>query len=70
MDRAGRASLVIYDVAGRRVRMLLDGESAAGLHEVRWDRAADDGGRVPAGVYFYRLSAGGRDVSRRMVVVD
>jgi flagellar hook assembly protein FlgD len=67
---AGRASLVLYDVAGRRVRTLLDGERAAGAHELRWDRATDDGGRAPAGVYFYRLSAGGRDVSRRLVVVD
>lgn len=70
LPAAGRASLVVYDVTGRRVRTLLDGERAAGAHEVRWDRAADDGGRVPAGVYFYRLSAGGRNLSRRMVVVD
>lgn len=63
-------SLVLYDVAGRRVRTLFQGELAAGTHEPLWDRTADDGQPVPAGVYFYRLVVGGESRSRRLVVTD
>jgi hypothetical protein len=61
--------------AGRAARHLR--RRAPGAHAVDGERAAhdalgsraDDGGRAGR-VYFYRLSADGRDVSRRLVVVD
>jgi len=49
----------IFDVAGRRVRGLVDGTQGAGQYEVAWDGHADDGSRANAGVYFLRASVGG-----------
>ena len=51
--------LAVYDVSGRLVDVLLDGDIAAqGRNEVVW-RGRDMAGRVvSAGVYFYRLEAG------------
>ncbi len=70
LPSAARVHLAVYSVAGRKVRSLVDGEPrAAGRHEVRWEGRDDTGASVAAGVYFYRLEAGGRTVTRRMVVL-
>jgi hypothetical protein len=55
----GRARLALYDLAGRRVRSLFEGELPAGESRVRWDGAGDQGAAVGAGVYFARLEREG-----------
>lgn len=55
VSESGSARLSLYDVRGRRVRLLWDGELAAGERGVHWDGADDGGRRVAAGVYFARL---------------
>ena len=67
LPRAGRARLLLMDVSGRRVRTLVDGALAAGPHEAVWDGRADEGGRVPAGLYWARLEAEGAVCVRRVV---
>jgi len=65
---AGAANLDILDVAGRRVATPHTGELAAGSHDIPWD-GTDDGGRPLAnGVYFYRVSAGGESVTKKLVL--
>lgn len=63
-------SLRVYDVAGRLMDTLLsDAPANAGRNEVVW-RGRDTAGRVvPAGIYFYRLTAGGYTETKRMVLV-
>jgi flagellar hook assembly protein FlgD len=39
------ASLVVYDVLGRRVRTLVDARMKAGDHDVVWDGRDDAGPR-------------------------
>jgi hypothetical protein len=36
---------------------------------VRWDGTDADGQRVAAGVYFYRLVAGGETLTKKMTVM-
>lgn len=50
------AKLAIYDVSGRLVRVLSNGEFDAGYHQRQWDGTDDHGQSVNSGVYFYRLS--------------
>jgi len=58
-------SLGIYDVDGRLVRSLADGEVAPGRYEARL--AA---GTLPAGIYYARLASGvERDASRVVKVI-
>lgn len=60
-----RVDLAVFDVQGRKVAELLSRTwQAAGLHEVSMSIA----GWQP-GFYLYRLSAGGANVTRRMLVV-
>ncbi|MGH2571658.1 MAG: FlgD immunoglobulin-like domain containing protein, partial [bacterium] len=55
----GRAvRLDVVDVAGRVVRVLVDGEAPAGSNRVVWDGRNDGGDRLASGVYFFRLDAG------------
>jgi hypothetical protein len=62
-------SLVVYDAAGRRVRLLEHGTLARGPHAAAWDGRTDDGRAAPGGVYFARLRAGALDQSRRFARV-
>jgi hypothetical protein len=53
---ASRVQVSIYDVAGRRVRMLADRVFPAGETVLQWDGTDDAGGKVGRGVYFVRGS--------------
>lgn len=70
LDRPGPVRLRVYDVAGRLVRTLHDGGLlAAGSHQVVWDGSHDTGRPAAAGVYHYRLEAGGRTASLRLTLL-
>lgn len=59
----------VYDVAGRRVRRLVDEPLARGTHQVTW-RGNDDSDRgVAAGVYFLRLAADETVAVRRVTLI-
>ena len=70
LPRAGAVELAVFDVRGRRVRTLVDGEVASGVHTVRWTGDDDGGARVASGVYFARLVADGRVMQRKMTLVQ
>jgi aminopeptidase N len=66
----GPIALVIHDVAGRKVRSLVDGPESAGSRKVWWDRRTEDGTRVAAGVYYLRLEAAEGTRTEKVVVLD
>ncbi len=51
--------LVVYDLAGRRVKTLTDGRALQGRQEIRWDGRDGQGTRVATGMYFARLTGAG-----------
>ena len=69
LAQRGNASLVLYDIAGREVRTLVNGSMPAGEHLLKWDTRDAAGKQVPAGVYLYRLRTAGFEATRRLVVV-
>ncbi len=69
LPRAGTVRLRIYDVAGRLVRTLVDGQAAAGEGLVRWDGRDDHGGAAAGGLYFCRLETGAGAVTRKFVLM-
>lgn len=66
---AGDATLAIFDAGGRLVREFALGPLAGGVHETAWDGASRDGRPVASGVYFARLSAGGRAHTSRVAIL-
>jgi flagellar hook assembly protein FlgD len=59
--------LEVFDVTGRLVNVLVDEHRPAGPGSVAWDGIDSDGDAVPSGIYFSRLSAGGRRQSMKML---
>jgi Pregnancy-associated plasma protein-A len=64
LPRSGAVSLRVYNVAGRLVRTLVDGEQSAGDQTVEF-RAND----LPAGMYFTALRVGGVQFSRSVILI-
>ena len=61
--------LSVHDIAGRRVRALLDEGLAAGTYMTEWDGRDDGGNLLPAGTYLAVLEADGQRVSTPMVLL-
>jgi hypothetical protein len=67
---ARACELTIFDLAGRKVRLLLQQRLEPGQHEFRWDGRDDSGRAVSSGVYFARLEVEGFSTqSRKMVIL-
>jgi len=70
LERPGHAVLAIYDLQGREVRRLVDASSlSAGPHAASWDGRDAQGLRLPAGIYFGKLTADGKEDARKLVLV-
>ncbi len=64
-----RVRLEIFDLSGRLIRTLVDGEQPAGSYELRWDGRDRSGAPAAAGIYPYRLRVDDRAVSRKLVLL-
>jgi photosystem II stability/assembly factor-like uncharacterized protein len=56
--------LSVYDMLGREVSTLVNGDQDAGYHEVRFD-----GSNLPTGVYFYRMQAGSYVETKKLLLI-
>jgi hypothetical protein len=70
MPESGRAAVRIFTASGQLVKTLFEGEAAAGINEHVWDGTDAAGERVPAGLYFTRVSAPGMKDSRRVILIN
>jgi hypothetical protein len=57
-------NLQIFDISGRLVETLVNGQREAGQHEVTFDAS-----KLASGMYLYRISAGEYQASGKMVLV-
>jgi hypothetical protein len=63
------ASLAIYDLRGRRVRVLIDGILDGGNHKVVWDGRDNQGEQIASGVYLFRLRINDWISTRKMTIL-
>ena len=62
--------LVIYNIMGRQVRTLANGDSFnSGFHVVNWDGRDNIGEKVATGMYIYRIKAGDFIADKKMLLV-
>jgi subtilisin family serine protease len=66
---AAHTRVVIFDIAGRKVKTLVDGMLPAQNHEAIWTGNDEAGHGVSAGVYFYRVSSGDHLAVGRMALI-
>jgi len=71
LDHADRVTLEIYDFAMELLSRPVNGEMrCAGDHSEVWDGYGPGGQEVANGVYFYRLSGGGKDRWGKILILD
>jgi hypothetical protein len=64
-----QVSLDVYDLRGRRVRSLDHGVREGGWHRQTWAGGGDGGARLAQGIYWIRLVAGDRKISKPVSLV-
>ncbi len=66
---ATSVNLNVYDVSGRLVKNLVQGNAAPGVYTVNW-KGIDSGNRkCPSGIYFVRFAAGKYTSAKKMVLI-
>jgi hypothetical protein len=70
LGHAGYATVEVFDVAGRSVRVLQRGWLEGGDHAVTWLGRNDAGAPVAGGMYFVRLQGSGGTSTRKVVHVS
>ncbi len=69
LQSASRVEIAVYNVLGRLVKTLADGEQTAGVHILSWDGTNDAGQTVSTGVYFYKITTADYVETRKMVLL-
>ncbi|MDZ4805114.1 MAG: FlgD immunoglobulin-like domain containing protein [Candidatus Eisenbacteria bacterium] len=68
MQQSGPVSIEVYDIQGRLVRRLLQGDRPEGPIRLLWDGQDDAGQPVASGTYLVRFRSENHEVSGRMVI--
>lgn len=61
-------NLVIFNYLGQKVKTLVSGNLPPGTYHVTWDGRNDVGNRVASGMYFVKMSAGGFQKVRQLLL--
>jgi uncharacterized repeat protein (TIGR01451 family) len=64
LGEASEVRLAVYDMLGRQVALLVEGQMSAGVHE-----AVFNGATLPTGVYLVRLEAQGQVQTQRITLM-
>ena len=70
LPEQARVRLEIFNVSGRRVDVIHDGILAAGQHEFTLKVLRDGRASLPSGLYFARLDANGRRLTKKLVILQ
>ncbi len=68
LSQPGHAQIHIYDISGRLVKVLFDGERNAGQQTLTWDGTDSVGKPIANGVYTVMLSSQSGKLIKRVVV--
>lgn len=60
-------TLTIYDVLGREVTEIADGNYPVGYSELTWNGMNRNEEAVSSGVYFYRIATGKHVITKKML---
>jgi hypothetical protein len=61
----GFGSVGIYDLNGKKIKIIYKGEFQPGLNEFFWDAKKDAG--IQSGFYFVRLNISGRTITKKII---
>jgi hypothetical protein len=61
--------VVLYDVAGRRIKTLAEGVFQSAARQIKWDGRDDNGNLLASGIYFLRASSKVSQQTLKLVIV-
>ena len=61
-------SIVIYDILGRQIKTLFNGDLKSGKHDVLWDGKNNLGDVVNSGIYLYKIKTANKLLSGKMIL--
>lgn len=65
LPQPANVTLKVYDVLGKEVATLVNGNVSAGVHTVRFEARSN----MSSGVYFYRLETPDMRVTRKLMLI-
>lgn len=57
LPEVSQVQISIYDVSGRLIKQVFNGQKEAGYHSIEWNGTDLNGKKVSSGVYLYRIAA-------------
>ena len=69
LPQAGQVRIEVYNIAGQRVKTLVNGNMDAGHHQIAWNGRNDAGQRVANGVYMYRMNSGSFVATKKLLML-
>ncbi len=66
LSTPSEVNLTIYNIMGQKIKTIAQGWYEAGSHAVTWDGKNEAGSVVASGIYFYKLSAGDKVITKKM----
>ena len=67
LPEEGHIELVVYNMAGQKVRTIESGNMKPGYHSMIWNGTNDKGTRVSTGMYFYSIQANNFQAVKKML---
>ena len=69
LPQKSEVKLVVYDILGKEVKTLINGNRDAGSYEIKWNGQNNNGQSVATGIYIYRISAGSFSAEKKMILM-
>ncbi len=69
VPKASEVRIEVFDLLGKRVSTLVDGDLETGRHRIVWHGRDDKGRDLPSGVYLYRIVTDDFEQTRKMTLI-
>jgi len=69
LPKASQVRMEVFNVLGQKVKTLVNDFKEAGSQTVIWDGTDNSGSSVASGLYFYRISAGDFNATKKMMML-
>ena len=69
LPKASLVTVKIYDMLGREIRTLINGQQNAGVNSIQWNGENNYGSKVSSGTYIYMLKAGDFTLAKKMILL-
>ncbi|HNX01414.1 MAG TPA: T9SS type A sorting domain-containing protein, partial [Candidatus Cloacimonadota bacterium] len=69
LPTSGQVKISIYNIRGQLVKQLDDSYQASGKHTITWNGMNDNHEQASSGIYFCRITSGGKQVTHKLMMV-